>query len=145
MQKMKIILPGILPGKNEQINADRRNHFIGNRLKQQTQEALFWPIRIQSHGAKFTDHVTVRVVFYEPWNRQHRRDDDNIIHGCKYILDELVNMGILPDDNPKFVKLLPQRETECGDKGIRIEITIQEDGKTWEGGRLVAKKEARNG
>ena len=53
MEKMKIIIPGILPGKNEQINADRRNHFVGNRLKQKTQEEISWPIRIQARGKTF--------------------------------------------------------------------------------------------
>lgn len=139
MEKMKIIIPGILPGKNEQINADRRNHFVGNRLKQKTQEEISWPIRIQSRGKTFGDHhVIIRVKFYEPWNGHHRRDDDNIMHGCKYILDALVNLRIIRDDGPKFVKLLPERETDLGGHGIRIEITIEESGMVWKDGRLTA-------
>lgn len=141
MEKMKIIIPGILPGKNEQINADRRNHFVGNRLKQKTQEEISWPIRIQSRGKTFGDHhVIIRVKFYEPWNGHHRRDDDNIMHGCKYILDALVNLGIIRDDGPKFVKLLPERETDLGSHGIRIEITIEESGMVWRDGRLTARE-----
>ena len=42
------------------------------------------------------------------------------------------------DDGPKFVKLLPERETDLGGHGIRIEITIEESGMVWTDGRLTA-------
>lgn len=143
MKRMKITIPGLLPGKNEQINADRGNYYVGNRLKQTTQDKIFWTIRSQSRGKSFKNHVVVYVEFYEPWNGHHRRDDDNIIHGCKYILDTLVKMGIIKDDGPKYVKLLSERHVNCSEKDIHIEVTIEESGLTWKHGQLV--KEARNG
>lgn len=55
---------------------------------------------------KFTEHVTVTVNFYED---TMRRDDDNVISGCKYLLDGLVTAGIIKDDSPKYLHLRAER------------------------------------
>lgn len=55
---------------------------------------------------RFTEHVTCTVKFYED---TMRRDDDNVISGCKYLLDGLVTAGIIKDDSPKYLHLKAER------------------------------------
>lgn len=55
---------------------------------------------------RFTEHVTCTVNFYED---TMRRDDDNVISGCKYLLDGLVTAGIIKDDSPKYLHLKAER------------------------------------
>lgn len=55
---------------------------------------------------RFTEHVTCTVTFYED---TMRRDDDNVISGCKYLLDGLVTAGIIKDDSPKYLHLKAER------------------------------------
>ena len=44
------------------------------------------------------------MVRFEWHERTKRRDADNIASAKKFILDALVEMGVLPDDSRKYVK-----------------------------------------
>ena len=44
------------------------------------------------------------MVRFEYHEKSKRRDADNIASAKKFILDALVEMGVLPDDSRKYVK-----------------------------------------
>lgn len=99
---MKFTIPGELPGLNEYIHAINRNRHIGNRMKQDTQEAIQWAVRAQiKRGYEITCPVTIRFLWA---SRTAKKDIDNVAFAKKFILDALVGMGILPNDTRKWVR-----------------------------------------
>lgn len=92
----KITIKGTLPGLNEYIDAERRNRYLGAKMKRQTEQVVMLCARKQLRGVAFTSPVIMRYTWYEP-NR--RRDKDNISSfGRKCIQDALVRAGVLKND-----------------------------------------------
>lgn len=116
-----------LPGMNEIIAAGRRNPYISARQKRDYQERLEWAFIHQTKD-KIEGHCTAFITFYEPNNR---RDDDNVIAGCKFILDALVKVGIIKDDSPKYLHLKAERKTEMnaneGNGWIEIDLVPDDE------------------
>ena len=117
---MKIIIPGRLPCMNDLISADRRNRYVGAKLKKDTQNMLIPLMKMQSKGKKFEGRVLIEVKFFEV-NR--RRDEDNVISGLKFILDALQEAEIIKGDGQKYVHVLP--EVFVDKNNPRIEIVIK--------------------
>lgn len=88
---------GRLPSTNDLIQLNRTNRFAGASMKKTHTRELAETFRAQT-SERFTEHVTCTVKFFED---TMRRDDDNVISGCKYLLDGLVTAGIIKDDSPK--------------------------------------------
>lgn len=124
--RLNFIVNGRLPSLNELIDANRRNRFIGAKFKRQWQEPLQEIIAAQSRGRKIKKHAICRIKFYEPYDRKHRKDDDNVISGgCKVILDAMTAVGVIKDDSPKYIHVIPERFTEC-DRCYTV-IELEED------------------
>jgi Holliday junction resolvase RusA-like endonuclease len=91
---MKLIIPGILPDLNSVVNgakrhwgsyaATKRKHT--HRVALMAQQAKLPPIRRP---------VQVRFLWV---CKDRRRDKDNVRMAAKYILDGLVEAGVLADD-----------------------------------------------
>lgn len=114
---LKFVIDGRLPSMNDIIDVARRNTYCSAKLKKDQQERLEWIMKAQmakngQTGLKFTQKANIRVLFFEPFNGKYRRDDDNVIAGCKFILDALQELGIIKNDNPKYVHLVPERFTD---------------------------------
>ena len=93
-----------LPSLNQYTIACRSNKYAGAKFKRDIEEAIGWDIK-QALTSK-TLHppdgaVFVRFVWHE---RTKKRDADNIASAKKFILDALVNNGVLKDDSRKYVK-----------------------------------------
>ena len=93
-----------LPSLNQYTIACRSNKYAGAKFKRDIEEAIGWDIK-QALTEK-TLHppdgaVVVRFVWHE---RTKKRDADNIASAKKFILDALVNNGVLKDDSRKYVK-----------------------------------------
>lgn len=123
---------GRLPGLNELINMNRTNKYFGAKVKRGDQRELANIFYLQSKGERLTGHATVYIRFYE---KDNRRDDDNVIGGgCKILLDAMTFAKIIPDDSPKYVHLKAERITLEGsakyrEQNARIEIDIVPDGE----------------
>jgi len=99
---MIFIIHGELPSLNEYIHAINRNRHIGNKMKQDTQEAIQWAIRAQIRREyKITQPVQIRFLWA---SRTAKKDIDNVAFSKKFVLDAMVTMGILPNDTRKWVK-----------------------------------------
>lgn len=113
----KFVIEGRLVSLNEFINTERTNRFAGANLKKKQQELI---TSYLNEVDTFNSKVRLEFTWYEPNNR---RDVDNVIFAQKFILDAMVNKGILPDDNRSFVSEVSHKVLTDKDNP-RIEVTI---------------------
>lgn len=90
-----LTIPGHLPNANDYIDAGRSNRHKAAKLKAETQERISWYIKRDLRGVKFTKPVVMAYRWYE---KDRRRDKDNIAFAKKFIQDALVNAGVLRND-----------------------------------------------
>jgi len=89
-----IVLIATLPPT---LNQFRNNHFYtNNRLKKEWRDLLWYLLP----NVPFTTPVFVSCTVTSP----RLRDADNNIIAVKYLLDTMVEKGLLLDDNPNYVK-----------------------------------------
>lgn len=118
---VKYIIKGELPGLNEYIASMNSSRYIGNKLKQSTQENIMWQIKQQSI---VTIDYPVKIGFL--WvSKNERRDIDNIASAKKFCLDALVKIGILPNDNRRWVKGFTD-DFLIDKENPRVEVTLEE-------------------
>ena len=121
-----LTIPGTLPGLNELIAANRSrtkgNVPLGALMKREWTQVVGLYVTAQkiSPVQNYPVHLAFRWI--EP-NR--KRDPDNIASGKKFILDALVETGILLDDRWKQVNGFRDR-FECEPRNPRIIVEIQE-------------------
>ena len=89
-----------LIGLNEYTKQNRTNKYVGAKAKKQEQEYIIWGIKQQLGNVKIEKPVIGHFIWIE---ENKRRDLDNICFAKKFILDALVEAGVLKDDNRKMV------------------------------------------
>ena len=89
-----------LIGLNEYTRQNRTNKYVGATAKKQEQAYIIWCIREQLGNIKIDKPVIGHFTWIE---ENKRRDLDNICFAKKFILDALVESGVLKDDNRKIV------------------------------------------
>ena len=89
-----------LIGLNEYTNVNRYNKYAGAKQKKTEQEYIKMCIKKQLGDLKIDKPVIGQFTWIEG---NKRRDLDNICFAKKFILDSLVELGILKDDNRKMV------------------------------------------
>jgi Holliday junction resolvase RusA-like endonuclease len=95
------IIPGVLPGLNEYITAINSSRHQGNKLKGDTEEYIVSCIRAGLTNTKPYDcKVHIHIRFYE---KDKKRDYDNITSGTKFILDALRKAGVIYNDGQSFL------------------------------------------
>lgn len=117
-----LVIPGRLPGLNEYISAERSNRYKGAKLKRESEDIVVLAIRKCLNGIKIRSPVRMEYVWYE---KDKRRDCDNITFGRKVIQDALVNTEVLKDDGWKHVVGFSDR-FEVDKENPRIEVLIKE-------------------
>lgn len=125
---MKFTIPSRLDGLNTYTLACRNNRYGGNVCKKKNQKIVSLAIQqAQAIGAlKPVENypVGLKIKWFE---KDSRRDWDNVTFAKKFIQDSLVNEGILMNDSRKFVSwgtddVLVDKENP------RIEVEIIESG-----------------
>lgn len=116
---MRFIIPGRLPCMNDLIAANRLNKYAGAGVKKKTQKEIILILRPQVNGQKFTEKVNVRIEYYE---KDMRRDEDNVMSAAKFILDALQEMELIPNDSRKYVHLTQEVFTDRDNPRIEIEV-----------------------
>ena len=111
-----------LPGLNELIEANRNGWREGARLKKETDTLIRLSIRAaRGRGECWAVRDQCAVLFY--WfERNHRRDLDNIFSGKKFILDAMVAEGLIKNDSQRYVGALADRFTLAEDDGVTVVI-----------------------
>lgn len=93
----KVEIPFKLPSCNQYINQCRRNKYAGAKMKKNIQEQISIYIK---QIPKIDKPVKINFTWVED---NKRRDLDGICFAKKFILDALVDSGVLKDDNRKIV------------------------------------------
>lgn len=116
-----LLIEGELTALNEFINAERRNRYIAAKIKkdetgycQDVAEKI--DLKLQE-----TDFPCALIITWYVKNK--RKDADNIAFAKKFILDGLVEAGVLPNDNRKYVQGFMDIVKEDRERQ-RIEITF---------------------
>lgn len=115
-------IPFRLPGLNEVIETNRRNHYAGAKLKRETDEKIQWVIR--AAGLKPVDFPCIVHMTFEEPNR--RRDADNVESARKFVLDALVKSKVLKGDSPRWVVGCPTFTRYTGSVS-KVHVTLIED------------------
>ena len=113
---MKFEIPGRLPGFNEIIEAAKRNPHEYARMKETYTAMVAWLAKKLPRFEK----VALVITWYEP---DQRRDLDNIMAGQKFIMDGLVQAGVIPDDSQKYI-LGIYHGFKVDRKNPRVEVEI---------------------
>lgn len=96
----ELFIPVRFPSLNEYIAAMNRNRFIGNKMKREYTGLVVQYAQVNKLG-HFTEPVEIAFHYTEP---NAKRDGDNIAFAKKFILDGLVESGVLTDDSQKWLK-----------------------------------------
>ena len=100
MSKYKFEIDKRLMGLNEYTKYNRTNKYAGAGAKKKEQQYIIWCIKEQLGNLKIERPVVGNFIWIE---ENKRRDLDNICFAKKFILDALVQAGVLKDDNRRIV------------------------------------------
>lgn len=116
---VKFVIKDRLAGLNEYTESNRSNPRKGNRVKHKEQQIVNIAIR-NAHLAPIHKPVVVNITWYE---KDNRRDVDNITAAKKFIMDSLVDTGILKDDGRRYVKqIVDTVHTDKDNPRIEVEL-----------------------
>lgn len=104
----KFVINEKLPTINDIIKRTNRSRYGGARLKADT-DAIIKNYIYESLDAGRIKKVKKPVVILIDYYEGKRRDVDNIQSSQKFILDSLVEAGVLEDDSQKYVKQIYHR------------------------------------
>lgn len=113
-----------LPSLNEIINANRRNKYIGAKMKREIEANIGLYItsaRLRGTIRAVTYPVTIDIKWHE---RTKKRDVDNIQSAQKLILDALQKQGILINDSRRYVRQIYHEIID--DDADYVEVIIME-------------------
>lgn len=112
---MKIFIEYLPINWNHYINAERKNKYIANSIKQQEKRI----VQLQTKGIKYTGKYPVELIV-RPHYDAYRQDLDN----CRYkgLLDGLVSAGVLKNDNLRHIQKITLEPIFDDKVGIEFEI-----------------------
>ena len=92
-------IPGRFPSLNDYISAERKNLHVAAKMKRDETKRVC-DIAANSDMPTFQKPVHIHFTWIEP---NERRDIDNVAFAKKFILDGLVDAGVLKGDSRKYV------------------------------------------
>lgn len=115
---MKITLIGEFTDLNTYINAERRNRFLGAKLKKDNHHLALSQLTTQEIITEYPVDVTMN--WHTPTSR---KDPDNTAFAIKFILDALTEKGILEGDTRKHINSI-HHHFFVDKENPRVEITL---------------------
>lgn len=113
---MKVVIPGELPALNEIINASKTHYQAYRKMKKINTNK----VRAVMQSVPAQEKVYLKIDWY---CKNKRKDTDNIAVGKKFILDGMVEAGVIKNDGWK--EILGFRDSFYVDKdNPRIEVFI---------------------
>lgn len=121
-----IWIPEKFPSLNEYITAERRNRFLGAKMKKEWTELVVATINvtpnIKAMIKDLANHTgfptSIKFIVHE---QNSRRDIDNVsAMVAKFSLDGLVKSGVLPDDSQKYINRIEFEFIIDGKNGVEI-------------------------
>ena len=121
-KKQTLIIHARLPSRNEAENKARTHWSCGASLKKDATQLVALCAK-QQKIAPYSGRVRLNCSFFEP---NKKRDADNVFAGVKYILDGLVQAGVLPNDSRKYVEEIAFA-VKVDKQNPRVEVEIGEE------------------
>ena len=115
----KIIIPGELPDLNTIIDKSKQHWAAYSKMKKEHTEKVEL---IAKNELSKMNKINLKFKWY---CKNRRKDKDNIIVGQKFVLDGLVNAGIIENDGWKQIGKL-EHEFERDKENPRVEVEINE-------------------
>lgn len=121
-QTNEFIIEGRLPSLNDYTRANRAHWSKGAKYKSNVEAAIMWHIRSAMIQGKLWP-VTKKIVLHIDWHESDkRRDVDNIVSAKKFILDAMQKMGVIPNDNRKYVAGIYDRVIDDTKDFVRVQL-----------------------
>ena len=118
---MKIIIDGELIDLNKFVNAQRANRFGGAAMKKKYTDkcaSAFSPMKAKQLRLPITLHIT--------WYcKDKRKDKDNVAFAKKFILDGMIQCGLLKNDGWSEIAGFTD-DFEVDKENPRIEVELEE-------------------
>nr|DAM48000.1 MAG TPA: Endodeoxyribonuclease RusA [Caudoviricetes sp.] len=111
-----------LPSLNQVVAKDRANKFAGAAYRKDAEKVISRYIQIALNTGELQPVSEPCIIQIEWHEKSKRRDVDNIQSSQKFILDALVQCGVLKDDSRKYVKQIYHKIIDS-DKD-KVSITI---------------------
>jgi hypothetical protein len=111
------------------VSANRLKRRSGRYLYPATRKAFAKAIHVRAHERELIPRATgKRRVHIDRlyWGTGKEMDHDNLVFGCKPLLDELVKRGLLIDDAPAYCEVT-YRQERVGEKSSNPTIVTLED------------------
>ena len=96
----KFIINGRLNGLNEYTNKNRRNPYAGAKMKKDNETIVIYYIKRFKLKKVDKYPIKIKIDWYE---KNRKRDIDNITFATKFILDGIVKAEIMQNDSQKYV------------------------------------------
>ena len=110
----------VLPTLNEYIEAERTHKNIASKIKNDftvlCKNASFGLLKC---GIDPSKKYNIKII----WHVNNRKDHDNIAFGIKFILDGMVNAGVLHNDSPSHIWNISHIFVDSKEYLIRIELS----------------------
>lgn len=119
----KFVIYGRLPSLNEYVNSCRSNRYGANSMKKKYERMITEFIEYFKIQPVKNYPVHMKITWYE---KNNRRDVDNVTFGTKFVLDALVKNGILKDDSRKYITSV-SHEVRTDKDTPRIEVEMEEE------------------
>lgn len=117
---MKFTIRGRFPSLNEYTSANRSNRYAGSKMKKDCHKQVIEAIKGHKLPKVKNYPVTLEITWFE---KDRRRDIDNISYAVKFINDSLVEAKIIEDDSQQFVRsIINHIEVDRNNPRIEVEI-----------------------
>ena len=114
-----MIIKNELTDLNTYINKERSNRYSGASVKKQNTSIVMWECKAQ----KITKARESVYITFRWFCKNKKKDKDNIAFAKKFILDGLVEAGVIKNDGWDDIEGF-QDEFEIDAKNPRIEVEI---------------------
>ncbi|WP_417572124.1 RusA family crossover junction endodeoxyribonuclease [Paratractidigestivibacter faecalis] len=115
------VIEGRFPSLNDFISAERANRHVGAKMKRR-ETGRARDAAVAAGMPRFVGPVSVRFLWVE---RDRRRDLDNVAFAKKFVLDGLVEAGVLEDDGQRHVVAL-QDTFEVDPARPRVVVEVED-------------------
>lgn len=95
---MKIVIQGQLTDLNSYIEAERSNKFAASSIKKTETTGVAWQCKLKEKIKEYPVHID-----FHWYTKDLRVDPDNTAFSRKFILDGMVQAGILENDGRKQI------------------------------------------
>lgn len=113
---------GRLDDLNTYTSANRTNAYKGAKMKGDNEKVVKFYAKLDQIQKIEHYPIHIKIKWYE---KDKRRDIDNITFAVKFINDALVKLDILKDDNQKCINSI-EHEVLVDKENPRIEVTLIE-------------------